>query len=150
VSSLGTADARRAERRWTAIGVTVVSAIVLGQVLGGLAREATTHESSHLEKVQTCLTERSTPYEPVVGDAVALSAERGALRTSIGGNAVTVALGGSEKDAERVFDAYTAVATADVVASRLERRRKVVFLWDAPPSAAQRDFMILCTLDAQD
>lgn len=133
-----------------AIGVAVVTAIAVAQVLGGLVREATTDEPSYLAKVQTCLTERSTPYEPVVEDAVALSAKRGALRTSIGGDAVTVALGGSEKDAERVFDAYTSVATADVVASRLERRRKVVFLWDSPPSAAQRAFMILCTLDAQE
>lgn len=150
MSSLGTAHARRVERRWMAIGVAVVSAIAVAQVLGGLVREATTDKPSYLAKVQTCLTERSTPYEPVVGDAVALSAKRGALRTSIGGDAVTVALGGSEKDAERVFDAYTSVATADVVASRLERRRKVVFLWDSPPSAAQRAFMILCTLDAQE
>jgi len=132
------------------IGVAVVGAIVLAQVFAGLVREATTDEPSRLEKVQTCLRERATPYEPVVGDPVALSAEHGALLTSVGGNAVTVALGGSEKDAQRVFDAYTAVATGDVVASRLERRRRVVFLWDAPPSAAQRDFMILCTLDAQD
>ena len=131
------------------VALAVVGAIVLAQVLGGLVREATTDEPSHLEKVETCLTERSTAFEPVVGDLIALSAARGALRTTVEGNPVTVALGGSESDAERVFDAYTSVGTADV-ASRLERRRKVVFLWDVPPSATQRDFMTLCTLDAQD
>ena len=131
------------------VAVALVGAIVLAQVLGGVVREATTDEPSHLEKVETCLTERSTAFEPVVRDPIALSAARGALRTSVEGNAVTVALGSSESDAERVYDDYMSVATADVV-SRLERRRKVVFLWDVPPSAAQRDFMTLCTLDAQD
>jgi hypothetical protein len=150
VRSRGTSNARRAELRWIVIGVAAVCAIAFAQVLGGLIREATTDELSYLAKVQTCLTERTTPYQSVVGDPVALSAQRGALRTSVGGNAVTVALGGSENDAERILDAYTSVATADAVASRLEQRRKVVFLWDDPPSAAQRDFMILCTLDAQE
>ena len=50
-----------------AIGVAVV---VRGdpccQVLGGLGRALITDEPSHLELVQTCLTERSTPFEPVV------------------------------------------------------------------------------------
>lgn len=150
MSSLGTANARRAEQRWIAIGVAVACATVAAQVLGGLVREATTDEASYLAKVQTCLTERSTSSKPVVGDVIALSAKRGALRTSVEGNAVTVALGGSEEDAKRVFDAYTSVASADVVEARLERRRKVVFLWESPPSAAQRSFMILCTLDAQE
>lgn len=149
MSSLGIGDVRPAERRWTIIGVAIVGAILLVQVLGGLVREATTDEPSRLDMVQTCLRERATPYERVAADPVALSAERGAVRTSVQGNGVTVSLGGSEKDAERVYDAYTAVGTADVE-SRLELRRKVVFLWDEPPTAAQRAFMILCTLDAQD
>ncbi len=126
----------------------LVAALIAAQVVAGLVRVATTDEPSHLELVQTCLSERSIPFEPVVEDPVALSARRGALRTTVDGNAVTVALGDSERDAERVFDAYTAVGNADVP-SRLERRRKVVFLWDVPPSAPQRDFMTLCTLDAQ-
>ena len=149
MSTLVTADDRRAERRWVAIGVAVVGAAILVQLLGGLGRALTTDEPSHLELVRTCLTERRTPFEPVVGDPLALSAGRGALRTTVEGNAVTVALGGSDSDAERIYDAYTAVGTGDV-ASRLERRRRVVLLWDSPPTAAQRAFMALCTLDAQD
>ena len=149
MSTLVTADGRRAERRWVAIGVAVVGAAIVIQVLGGLGRALITDEPSHLELVRTCLTERSTPFEPVVEDPVAESAGRGALRTTVEGNAVTVALGGSDRDAERVYDAYTAVGSADV-AARLERRRKVVFLWDRPPTDAQRAFMTLCTLDAQD
>ena len=83
----------------------------------------------------------------MVGDPIALSADRGALRTSVGGNGVTVALGGSESDARRVFGDYQAVASPG---ARLEQRRKVVFLWDAPPTREQREFMVLCTLDAQE
>jgi hypothetical protein len=150
VSSVDAPELVRAERRWLAAGVVVAAAVVLAQVVGGFVREAVTDEPSVLELVETCLTERDTRFEPVVGDVVALSAARGALRTGVGGNAVTVALGGSERDAERVYEAYLAVAADDVVATRLERRRKVVFLWDRQPSVAQRDFMILCTLDAQE
>jgi hypothetical protein len=130
-------------------GLALAAVIVAVQALAGLVQEATTDDPSHLELVQTCLTERSIPFEPAVGDPIALSAERGALRTSVEGNAVTVALGGSESDAGRLFDAYTAVGSADVPA-RLERHRKVVLLWDVQPTAAQRDFMELCTLDARD
>jgi hypothetical protein len=130
-------------------GIALAAVIVAAQALAGLVREATTDEPSHMELVQTCLTERSVPFEPVVGDPIALSAKRGALRTSVEGNSVTVTLGGSESDAARVVDAYTAVGTADV-ASRLERLRKVVLLWDVPPTTVQREFMELCTLDARD
>ena len=150
VSTLVTADGRRAERRWVAIGVAVVGAAIL---VAGARRPRPCADAPTSRRTsswcETCLTERSTPFEPVVGDPVALSAGRGALRTTVDGNAVTVALGGSDSDAERVYDAYTAVGTGDV-ASRLERRRRVVLLWDSPPTAAQRAFMTLCTLDAQD
>ena len=140
----------RAERRWFAAGALVVVAMLGVQVVAGFVREATSDEPSYLEKVQTCLTERMRPFEPVVGDLIALSAERGALRTNVEGNPVTVVLGGSEKDAERIYAAYSSVAPDEVVRTRLERRRKVVLLWDFDPSQTQREFMYLCTLDAQE
>ncbi len=129
------------------VGVVSIASLLCVQVVVGFLREP---EPSHLEKVQTCLTERSTPFDDVSGDPVALSARRGALRTTVDGNSVTVALGDSEEDAERMYAAYAALAPADVVATRLERNRKVVFLWDAEPTASQHEFMVLCTLDAQE
>lgn len=147
VSALESPAARRAEWRWVLIGVVSMASLLCAQVVVGFLREA---EPSHLEKVQTCLTERSTPFAEVVGDPVALSAKRGALRTTVDGNSVTVALGDSEDDAKRLSDAYVAVAPADLVATNLDRRRKVVFLWDGEPTTAQREFMYLCTLDAQE
>jgi hypothetical protein len=150
VSSLEAPEIRRSERRWVTIGVVLAASLLAAQVVGGLVREAVTDEPSYLELLQTCLTERDTPFEQVDADFVAQSAERGALRTTVDGNAVTVALGGSEKDAARVRAAYASVTTEDVARTRLEQRRKVVLLWDSPPTAAQRDFIYLCTRDAQE
>jgi hypothetical protein len=129
------------------IGVVSIASLLCVQVAVGFLRQP---EPSFLEKVKTCLTERSTPFEEVSSDPIASSAQRGALRTIVEGNGVTVALGGSESDAERVYDAYVSVAPADVVGTRLERNRKVVFLWDGQPSSSQHEFMVLCTLDAQE
>ena len=72
--------ARQAESRWVLIGVAAMKTLLCAQVVVGLLREP---EPSHLEKVQTCLTERSTPYEPVSADPVAASAGRGALVTTV-------------------------------------------------------------------
>ena len=138
---------RRAEQRWVLVGVGLVAALLCAQVVVGFVRA---DEPSFLQKVETCLTERATPFEEVSGDPIALSAKRGALRTTVDGNSVTLSLGGSEKDAQRLYDAYAAVASADVVATLLDRRRKIVLLWDSEPTTAQRDFMYLCTLDAQE
>jgi hypothetical protein len=150
VSSPQFSAVRAVERRWVIIGVVAVASLLCLQVVAGVAREIVSDQPSFLEKVQTCLVERDTPFEVVSGDPIAMSAKRGALRTSVDGNAVTVALGGSEDDAERLHDTYAAVATADVVQTLLDRRRKVVFLWEREPTTAQREFMYLCTLDAQE
>ena len=129
------------------VGVGLVVSVLCAQVVAGFVRA---DEPSFLEKVETCLTERATPFEEVSGDPIALSAKRGALRTTVEGNSVTVLLGGSEKDSERLYETYTVVASDEVVATQLDRRRKVVFLWSSEPTAAQREFMYLCTLDAQE
>ena len=143
-------ETRLAERRWVFIGVLAVAFLLVVQVAAGLVRDAVSDEPSYLEKVETCLIERNRSFGPVDQDPIASSAERGALKTTIGGNPVTVALGGSEDDAARIYDAYVSVAPADVVKTRLERRRKVVLLWERDPSQSQREFMYLCTRDAQE
>ena len=140
----------RAERRYVLGALVVVGVLLLAEVAFGTVREAVSDEPSTLEKVQKCLTERATPFEPVRDDLIASSAERGALRSEVEGNRVTVALGSSEDDADRVYGAYTAVAPDEVVQTNLELNRKVVFFWEVPPTTSQRDFMHLCTLDAQE
>jgi hypothetical protein len=147
VSVLESPSTRRVEQRWVLVGIGLVVSLLCAQVVAGFVRA---DEPSFLEKVETCLTERATPFGEATGDPIALSAKRGALRTTVDGNSVTVSLGGSESDAERLYEAYTAVASDDVVANLLDRRRKVVFLWSSEPTTAMREFMILCTLDAQE
>ena len=147
MSALETPGSARSERRWVIVGLVAVGLVIVGQLAGGAIREAVSPQPSYLEKVQTCLTERSTAYQAVTSDPIASSAHRGALRTSVGGNGVTVSLGGSEADAKRIYGDYASVAAPG---PRLEQRRKVVFLWDQAPTADQDAFMVLCTLDAQE
>jgi hypothetical protein len=130
-------------------GIALAGVLLLGQVALGGIRQVVIDEASPLELVQTCLVERDTPFMPVTNDLVALSADRGALSTVVQGNRVTLVLGGSEKDAERLYDAYVTVAPSVVRDSLLDRRRKVVYLWANAPTHEQREFAYLCTLDAQ-
>lgn len=150
MSALETPHTMRREERWLRVGIAVVVCLLLVEVVGGTARRALSDEPTYLEKVETCLTERTTPFGPVVNDPIAESTARGALRTMVEGNGVTVVLGSSEADAERVYEAYVAVAPDDIAGTRLEQNRKVVFLWDAAPTSSQHDFMLLCTLDSQE
>ena len=147
MTALDAPETRSAEQRWLAAGLIVVGLVIAAQFVGGSIQQAASNEPSYLERVETCLTERSTPFEAVTGDLIALSAGRGALRTNVGGNRVTVALGSSEDDAKRMVGDYESVGSPG---ARLEQNRKVVFLWDQEPTADQHDFMVLCTLDAQD
>jgi hypothetical protein len=150
VSAAESTGLRRAERRWVLIGVVVAALMVGAQVVGGAVREGMTDEPSRLELVERCLTERSVSFERVSGDPIAESAARGSIRTKVEGTSVTIALGDSEDDAERLYQTYADVATPGVVGTRLDRRRKVVFLWDDEPTSSQREFVYLCTLDAQE
>jgi hypothetical protein len=150
VSALAESPDPTRERRFVVVSTVVLLSLVVVQVCAGLVRTAVTDDPSTLERVETCLVERSRPFEPVTGDPVGSSAERGALRVDVFGNHVTAALGGSERDAERVYDAYVSVAPSGAAGTTLDLHRRVVFLWDTPPTPEQRDFMYLCTLDVQD
>jgi hypothetical protein len=150
VSVLETSQARRRELRYVLGSALVLLSLLVVQICAGLLREAVSDEPSALERVETCLVERKRPFESAESDPVASSAERGALRVDVFGNHVTVALGGSERDAKRVYDAYVSVAPSGIVGTTLDLHRRVVFLWDRAPTAEQRDFMYLCTLDVQD
>ena len=149
MSAADTPESHRVELRYVTVAAVAVVALIAAQVLGGWIRQAVSDEPSILELVERCLTERSRPFGPVEDDPIASSAGRGALWTNVDGNRVTVALGSSEDDAERVYQLYAAVAPEGVAGTRLEQNRKAVFLWESEPTAGQREFMQLCTLDAQ-
>ena len=150
MSLLDAAESTPAERRWLRIGLIVVMVIFVAQFVGGTVRAVVDPGPSALERVQTCLTERATPFAPVTDDPVAQSAGHGALRTTVDGNPVTFVLGSSERDARRMHDDYTGVMSAADASSLLDLHRRVVFLWQQAPSQSQRDFAYLCTLDVQD
>ena len=150
MSTLETTQDQQRELRYVVVSAIVLASLLLVQIVGGMVRQAVSNEPSALERVETCLTERATPFENVVGDPVALSAERGALHTTVEGNGVTIALGGSERDARRVYDAYVSVAPSGAAGTTLDLHRRVVLLWDSPPTESQRAFVYLCTLDVQD
>jgi hypothetical protein len=149
VSTTDAAESARAERHWVRIGLAVVGVVLVVQFVGGVVRTAVRPSPSALARVQKCLTERSTHYEAVT-DPVAESAGRGALRTAVDGNGVTIAIGSSERDARRVHDDYIAVMSAADAGSLLDVHRRVVFLWAQAPTQSERDFAYLCTLDVQD
>ena len=115
-----------AERRWIRIGVVVATALLCLQLAAGVVRRSVSDVPSRLELVQTCLVERSTPFASVSDDLIARSATRGSLRTRVDGNGLTIALAGSESEAQRLVDAYAMVASAEFVRTLVDRRRKVV------------------------
>ena len=150
MSALGTVQPTRPERRWLRIGLLVVGVLLLAQLVGGVVRTAVSPGPSALQRVQTCLTERSISFETVRDDPVAQSAGHGALRTTVEGNRLTIALGSSERDARRVYADYTGVMSPQAASALLDLHRRVVFLWESAPTQSQKDFAYLCTLDVQD
>ena len=146
MSALETPGSARSERRWVIVGLVAVGLVIVGQLASGAIRGAVSPQPSYLEKLQTCLTERNTAYRAVTSDPIASSAHRGALRTSVGGNGVTVSLGGSGGRREADLRRLRVGSRAGTAA---RQQRKVVFLWDQAPTADQHAFMVLCTLDAQ-
>lgn len=130
------------------IGVVAVAILIAAQGVGGAVRSLVTEGPTRLETVGTCLTERSVEYGDVQGDLLALHASAGALATAIEGNRVTVSIEDSDDGARRLYENYLQVGGAEIT-RRLELRRRVVLLWEQEPTASQREFMRLCTLDAQ-
>ena len=84
-----------AERRWVIVGVGVALSLLVVQVVAGYARQAVFPGPSFLQKVERCLVERKTPFAQVTGDPIAQSAQRGALRTRVQGDA---------KEKQRLFE----------------------------------------------
>ena len=76
-------------------------------------------------------------------DPIAQSAELGALRTTVETNGVTIAVAKDPESAERIVAAYRRIA-ADLEEGRLERRGRLVYLWDRPASPTQRQALFDC------
>jgi len=131
---------------WTAVraGLIAVAALILLAVVGWRVQDAVQEDQDPFEVLTICLRfEQGLPLEIPPRDPIARSAERGALRTSIETNGVTVSVGDSRADAERIAATYRSLLGD--LGPRLEVRGTSVFLWDGPPEPTQRQALFDCT-----
>jgi hypothetical protein len=120
-----------------AVGVLAVAA------LAGWAVQTARYEDPGFRELRRCLVEEKGAPVEETRDAVARSAELGALDTVIETNPVTVSVTADETAAERLASSYRAVAGD--LGPRLELRGRTVYLWQRPPSPTQRQTMFDCT-----
>ena len=120
-----------------AVGVLMVAALV------GWAIDTARYEDPGFRELKRCLVEEKGAPVADTRDAVARSAELGALDTVVETNPVTVAVTGDERAAERLATNYRAVAGD--LGSRLELHGRTVYLWQRPPSPTQRQALFNCT-----
>jgi hypothetical protein len=120
-----------------AVGVLMVASLV------GWAIDTARYEDPGFRELKRCLVEERGAPVADTRDAVARSAELGALDTVIETNPVTVAVAGDERAAERLASNYRAVAGD--LGPRLELHGRTVYLWQRPPSPTQRQALFDCT-----
>ena len=131
------------EWRALAVSFAVVAALAGGAVAAWAIREATDETTTRLELATRCFeVEKGFAVEPAARDPLAASAGDGALRTTIEGNGVTVLLAATPGEALRLESGYRALG-ADL-AGRLERRDRVVWLWQNVSSPTQRQHAYDC------
>jgi hypothetical protein len=78
-------------------------------------------------------------------DPIAASARGGWVATRVEGNGVHAAIAHSTSEAERLADLYKSVGGQ--LTGRLERRGKVVYVWEGVASPTQRQTMYDCHYD---
>jgi Flp pilus assembly pilin Flp len=119
-----------------AVMILVVAALI------GWGIDSAFWEDKAFEKVSTCLVNEKGATLETTHDPIALSAELGALRTVIETNGITVSVASDAKSAEKLVAAYHSVGGE--LEGRLERRGRMVYLWDRPASPTQRQTMFDC------
>ncbi len=121
-----------------AVGVLVVAA------LAGWAVQTARYEDPGFRELKRCLVEEKGAPVADTRDAVARSAELGALDTVIETNPVTVV--GRRTTSRRPSGSPTSYrAVAGDLGPRLELRGRTVYLWQRPPSPTQRQALFDCT-----
>jgi hypothetical protein len=123
------------------IAVTVVA---VASVIGTMSYNIGHHDPTRFDRTLTCLTEEKGVQVTIpTRDAIAESAQLGALLTTVEGNPVTVSVAASMKEAAKLVRNYHLVAGA--LTGRLERRGESVFLFESPASPTQRQVLYDCT-----
>ena len=123
-------------------GLAVVGVLAVA-ALAGWGVQTARYEDPGFRELRRCLVEEKGAPVEETRDAVARSAELGALDTVIETNPVTVSVTADETAAERLASSYRAVAGD--LGPRLELRGRTVYLWQRPPSPTQRQTMFDCT-----
>ena len=133
------------EWRYLRVACVLVGVLVAVQVIGWLAYRWIHDEPTALELTEKCLRrEKLLEVRAVGGDPIAGTARGGALATRVGDNGVVVAIARSDDEAAEVADAY--LATGGRIELRLDRRDRVVYVWELPraPSSVERQTMYDC------
>jgi hypothetical protein len=129
------------ERRAARIGVVCALVVILAQLIVASAWSLGHDDPTELALTRRCLErEKGLAVEPAI-DPVAASASGGALATVIEGNAVTLSVGTSESEVERLRSAYFAGGDPG---TRLDLHGRYVALWDREPSPTQRQVTYDC------
>ena len=134
------------EWRYLRVAFVAVLALVVAQLAGWLVYRAAHDEPTALALTDRCLRrEKLLSVGPVLDDPVAGSAHGGALATRVEGNGVHVAIATSDAEAAALVATYLETAGRNVE-TRLERRGRVVYLWEQAlePTPTQRQTMYDC------
>ena len=123
-----------------------LAAIVALQVVGWLVYRAVHEETPPLQETIRCLTrEKLLVLDSAAVDPIAGSARGGWVATRVEGNGVHAAIAHSTSEAERLVGLYQSVAGE--LTGKLERRGKVVYVWEGVSSPTQRQTMYDCHYD---
>jgi hypothetical protein len=134
------------EWRYLSRALVALAALLLLQIAGWLVYRSVHEETPPLELTVRCLTrEKLLELGPATGDPIAASAGGGWIATRVEGNGVHVAIARSTSEADRIVELYQTVAGE--LAGKLERRGKVVYLWEGVASPTQRQTMYDCHYD---
>jgi hypothetical protein len=133
------------EWRYLRGALVAVVALVALQIGGWLVYRVVHEETPPLGETIRCLTREKLLELTPATDPIAASARGGWVATRVEGNGVHAAIARSTSEAERLVDLYRSVAGE--LTGRLERRGKVVYIWEGVSSPTQRQTMYDCHYD---
>jgi hypothetical protein len=128
------------ERRAARIGVVCALVVILAQLVVASAWSLGHDDPTELALTRQCLEREKGLAVGPADDSVAASASGGALATVVEGNAVTLSVGRSEAEVERLRSAYSASDPG----TQLDLHGRYVALWHREPSPTQRQVTYDC------
>jgi hypothetical protein len=123
-------------------GLLAVAALCVSALVGWAVYGVVHEDPGVVARIRTCLVAERGATVETPRDPIAESAELGAMRTTVETNGVTIAVARDGEGAERIAAAYRNVAGE--LEGRLERRGRLVYLWDRPASPTQRQALYNC------